>query len=182
MAKRPTKRLVIDADVLRAAGGEDATHPVSKHCRDFLVAVLEICHRAALTAELAEEWRQHESRFARMWRARMRRKGKVCDIEDVEDDALRDDIDRAAASWEHGSRMLKDAHLLEGALATDKAIVSRDGRARTFFAALTEAVARIRRVMWVDPVEQPQDVLEWLRRGAPLGSDRTLTGIARLAD
>jgi hypothetical protein len=36
MADKVSKRLVIDASVARAAGGEDATYPISVYCRDFL--------------------------------------------------------------------------------------------------------------------------------------------------
>ncbi len=41
---KDSKRLVIDASIARSAGGNEATIPCSKHCRDFLKSVLEICH------------------------------------------------------------------------------------------------------------------------------------------
>jgi len=48
MSFKASKRLVIDADVARAAGGKDAKYPKPKHCRDFLEAVRVICHRGAI--------------------------------------------------------------------------------------------------------------------------------------
>lgn len=45
MASRSSKRLVIDASVARASGGDDAIFPASKHCRDVLLATLCVCHR-----------------------------------------------------------------------------------------------------------------------------------------
>jgi hypothetical protein len=71
MAKTTSRRLVIDADVARSAGGEQATHPRSKHCRDFPRAVLEICHRLVLTPLTGDEWKRHRSRFAATWLGQM---------------------------------------------------------------------------------------------------------------
>lgn len=49
MAAKVSKLLVIDTSVVGAAGGPDATYPTSVHCRDFLQAVLDICHRVVIT-------------------------------------------------------------------------------------------------------------------------------------
>ena len=53
MADKVSKRLVIDASVARAAGGEDATYPISVSCRDFLKAVLDLSHRVVMTPDTA---------------------------------------------------------------------------------------------------------------------------------
>ena len=57
MDRAKSKRLVIDADVLHSAGGEEATHSTAKRCRDFLKAVLTICHRVVRTPDIDKEWK-----------------------------------------------------------------------------------------------------------------------------
>ena len=60
-----------DADVARAAGGENAIHPTPKHCRDFLESVRVICHRVVMSKEIKEEWDEHKSNFTRTWLYKM---------------------------------------------------------------------------------------------------------------
>src|SRR5437660_6190664 len=76
MAKA-SRRLVVDASVARAAGGEGATHPLSRQCRDCLLAMLHICHRIVMTAEIGAEWKRHRSRFAMTWLTSMEARRKV---------------------------------------------------------------------------------------------------------
>jgi hypothetical protein len=47
-----SKLLVIDASIARSCGAPNATFPTSKNCRDFLNAVLTICHRMVLTDDI----------------------------------------------------------------------------------------------------------------------------------
>jgi len=63
VAKVRSRVLVIDASIARAAG-DVSMHPTSRNCRDFLQAVLDTCHRMALTTPIKEEWNRHQSRFA----------------------------------------------------------------------------------------------------------------------
>jgi hypothetical protein len=77
MPTKISRRLVIDASVARSSGGEAATYPTSKHCRDFLKATLKICHRVVMTPDIMEEWRAHQSGFARRWRVSMEARKKV---------------------------------------------------------------------------------------------------------
>ncbi|VXD11233.1 hypothetical protein PL8927_140065 [Planktothrix serta PCC 8927] len=94
MKNKQSKYLVIDASVARSCGGEDAKHPTSKNCRDFLNAVLKICHSMVMTPELKVEWNKHESTFARKWRVSMiaRRKYKYC--ENVTLTELRNELEK----------------------------------------------------------------------------------------
>ncbi len=52
--------LVVDADILRAAG--DSGGHASK-TRDVLQAILQICHRVILSGEAGRESDKHASRF-----------------------------------------------------------------------------------------------------------------------
>ena len=56
--------LVVDADILRAAG--DSGGHASK-TREMLQAILQICHRVILSSEAQREWKKHASQFSRSW-------------------------------------------------------------------------------------------------------------------
>jgi hypothetical protein len=66
--------------------------------------------------------------------------------------------------------MMKDVHLLEAALATDKRIVSRDDTARNSFRGIRD----VRLVVWVNPYRPEERAVEWLSRVARMESYRQL--------
>jgi hypothetical protein len=147
-----SRRLVIDASVASAAGF--TMKPTSRRCREFLQAVLRISHRAAMTPLLRAEWNKHQSLFAARWLAEMRSRGKVEDLADVRNEALRAEAPGTVSAQ-------KDLHLIEAALATDKIVISLDDRARTELSVPAAA-----EVMWVHPVEEGGRVIYWLNKGA----------------
>ncbi len=133
MASKVTSRLiVIDASIARSAGPENATHPTSKSCRDFLLSVLEVCHRAAFSKELKEGWRKHQSSFARQWMTSMFARKKIDSIESEPDDKLRSLIQKIGKENDRNA-MLKDVHLVEAASSADGIVASLDERVRTLF-------------------------------------------------
>src|SRR3712207_5775264 len=89
-----SRRIVTDADVARAAGGADARHPSARACRDFLMRMLQICHRCAMTPELLDEWRRHQSRYARRWLTQMFARKKVVIINSHRDQQFRERVFR----------------------------------------------------------------------------------------
>jgi hypothetical protein len=161
------RRLVIDASVGHAAGAADATHPVAKSCRDFLQAVLSICHGAVFGGQLHEEWKTHASGFAQSWQVAMERRRKLDWIDPPRDEQLREAIVESAASEKEKKAMEKDVFLLEVALATaDRMVASRDDAARALFWALAVSYPPIRKVIWINPASADDDALAWLRSGA----------------
>ena len=99
-----SRRLVIDASVASAAGETLQ----SRQCREFLRAVLKICHRIVLTPTLTVEWNEHQSQFARTWRAEMLSLGKVVNIEESPNERVRNQVPKRKA-------VQKDLHLVEAA-------------------------------------------------------------------
>ena len=56
MAGQKGKRLVIDADIARSAGGKEATHPRTKNCHDFLLEMLtKTSHQLVMTPKIRDE-------------------------------------------------------------------------------------------------------------------------------
>lgn len=174
MGARGSKRLVVDASVARAAGGEQATYPLSKRSRDFLKAMLAAGHHAVLSRPIRDEWKKHASIFASQWRTAMMARKRVI-LDDVpEDPTLRQAIEEAATT-ENGRRaMLKDVHLLEAARVTDESVASLDDVVRALFARASRRVRPLRSVVWVNPGREEEDSVGWLEKGAPKDTRRRL--------
>ena len=167
MNKASSRCLVIDADIVCAASDSNCPDPTPRCCRAFLSSVFNICHRVALTPEIREEWDRHKSRVGVQWRASMSDHEKIVLLESLEvNQALRDAIQDLRINQEERDVMLKDCHLLEAALATDRIVVSRDGTARGLFARHAESLPGIADVVWVDPVKSAEEVASWLKNGA----------------
>lgn len=171
-----SKRLVIDASIARAAGGEDATQPTSKNCRDFLKAVLDICHRMVMTPEIKEEWNKHESIFARRWRSSMVAKKKLEYYAEIPvDNELWEFIDCLAETDNQRLEMFKDLRLIEAALFTDKIVISLDEKtARKFFNKAATGLEILQDIVWVNPDQAEEKAIDWLEKGAEPAPERLL--------
>ncbi len=166
MKSKMSKRFVVDASVARAAGGESATFPSSKKCRDFLTSVLAVCHRFVMTPAVREEWTKHESRFARQWRVSMVARRKLVFVNVSDDVELRAAIESTAKSEKQVFEILKDMHLVEAAHSTDRTIVSLDDTVRSMLAVMSDEILAIRNIIWVNPVNF-EGMDSWLLNGAP---------------
>ncbi len=170
----PTLRkvLVIDASVAQSAGTRE--HPVSKACREFLEGVFDICHSIVMSPDLIVEWEKHATLFTQRWLRAMREATKV-DLKEVPPDSgLRAAILALAQDEGHAKAMLKDAHLVEGAIKADLVVVSLDERARRHFKTAARLVPSLRQVVWVNPVERDENALEWIKNGAVPEASRCL--------
>ncbi len=174
MRTKVSRRLVIDASVAGSAGGEEATHPTSKQCRDFLKVVLSMSYWVVMTPDITAEWKKHQSIFARQWRLSMVARRKVYHINPAIDEALRSKIERTAIRESDLEVMRKDFRLIEAALATDKIVISLDEVVRTLFATAAGSVGEIRRVVWINPDRTEEQPLPWLEKGAKPEKNRTL--------
>jgi hypothetical protein len=177
MAKVRPRRLVIDADIGGAAG--DQADGSSHHCAAFLDAVRDMGHAAVMTVALLAEWRRRRSRGAARWLRSMYAARKVIELPEPPDELLRDLIGRNAPEPSVAVIMLKDCHLIEAALATDRRVVSKDDRARGHFGRAATTVMLLQRICWVNPTIVDEQPLDWLHQGAPLDRHRLLGSPAR---
>lgn len=176
MANRNSKRLVIDTSIARSAGGENAVHPQSKDCRDFLLAVLSICHKIVVNPEMKEEWNKHESKFFRKWRVEMVAKRNFIYVDQKDENFLdiKTQIENFAKTYENREAMEKDCFLLELALAHDKIVVSNDEKVRNLFREISTKVIEISDVNWINPIKPEEIPIEWIKDGANLEYKRSL--------
>ena len=146
MSLVPSRLLVIDACVARAAG--ETAHPVSSACREFLNQILEICHNAAWTPFLKEEWDNHQSGYAVKWKGSMARKGKP--LRNIDPAPI--DLDLSVFSPTAQDAISKDLHLLEAAFAAEKEIVTLDDKLILALKTRPEGKKLLKQILWHHPV------------------------------
>ena len=176
MKKKRTKTwcIVVDASIARAAGPVGSRHPTSAHCRDFLRALRGAGHRLAWSEAIRLEWDKHQSTFTLEWRLSMARLGKLRPVTDEQDEELRTAIEEHSKDKNVVTILLKDAHLIEAAFATDSRVASLDDTVRGHFRQLAAALDSLRAILWVNPANEDEQVVSWLEKGAPAHSTRRL--------
>ena len=177
MAKKVSRRLVIDASVARSATLSD--NPTSISCRRFLEVVLNVCHKVVLSREIELEWqnvalRIHSNadevriRFLANWMLAMGRKRKLLRPFVERDTGLRSKINHLGLPGNSRKEIEEDFHLVEAALACDRIVVSRDDSVHELLRSITGNCSEIRKVIWCNPVTLADEVLDWLSKGAPV--------------
>jgi len=175
MPKKASRRLIIDASIARAAGREEAIHPTSKHCCEFLTTVLKVCHRIVITPDILQEWKKHQSRFASTWLSQMYGRKKVHDeVGATVDNKLRNGIKQHTGSEKDCAAMLKDIHLIEAAQATDQTVISLDETVRKLFNLSTKHIGVLKNIVWVNPDKADEQPFLWLKNGAKPEKKRLL--------
>jgi hypothetical protein len=164
--KTKSRRLVLDASLMRAVGVSDAVDAGSQRCHEFLVKVRAIYHRVFLSSAIETEWMKHRSNVASDWIVSMTGIRKMDFFEISADAGLRLRIQEAATktTW---PIMLKDIHLIEAALSSDRRIISLDENAKRHFATASAKIEELRDIIWVNPKDAKADPVGWLERGAP---------------
>ena len=167
------RRLVVDADVLYGAGQPGTPSDSGARRTKFLNAVLTICHHAVVSTELGREWEEHASKVAVEWWAPMVSWSKTDPPDALSgDDSLKERVLATTPTAAERAIMEKDWHLILAALQSDGLIVSCERKARRHFHRAARDVPELSRLVWVDPHED--DILEWLREGAPTVPERCL--------
>jgi hypothetical protein len=165
--------LVIDASIAMAAG-DISMHPTSRNCREFLHAVLNLCHRIAMTTSIREEWSKHQTRFARRWQKSMMARKKVEFVEVAAHLSLEKRIQRAETDESLAAVMEKDRRLIEAALVTENRVASLDDRVREHFRDHHLKLPEVRAICWVNPDRPEEQAITWLASGAPAERSRML--------
>lgn len=173
MASKDPQRLVIDACVARAAGGEGAKHPVSRECRDFLHTMLGLSHKIVRTESIWAEWKKHKSQYAKIWLNTMIAKKRVYSVEAGHAVDLREHA-TSKLGEKDAEAMLKDCHLIEAAKATDSVVVSNERVARDLFSEASNCVGWLKTIAWVNPADSSETPIDWLKNGARANKARCL--------
>jgi len=157
-------RLVIDANIARSAGSSDV--PDSRYSRECLSTVREHGHIAVFTQQLREEWNKHASLISRQWWRSMAGRRR---IENVEGAEFATHIDRACACLEQEKSkadLRKDFHLVRGALAADKTILSNEINFPGYLSIASRTIRILGSLYYGNPAVEGEPCIEWLRDGA----------------
>lgn len=166
--------LVVDASVARSSGGEEATYPTSKNCRDCLKAILALPHRVVMSPPITDEWNKHKSAFARGWLVSMTARKRVLRVEPEQLTELRQRVQEITDSQKERDAMLKDFHLIEAALVTDQTVITLDEIVRALFGTACQTMGQMKSVVWVNPDKPEEQPLAWLEAGAEPEKHRQL--------
>lgn len=165
--------IVVDSSVACSSGQLDAVDATSRACREAILALDAAGLAVVMTKEIQEEWKRHQSNFARRWLLGMYARKRVLRLSDTKNQDVRDGVE-ACDDFRAAEAMAKDVFLVEAALASNERIVSRDVRARNCFRALVSTVHILGRVHWVSPSEEACH--PWLAQKAPKREALTLGG------
>lgn len=157
----------MDASVAARAGStRNPTIPQNHACREILSEILSVCHRVVLTDSISKEWKRHQFSFFQAWLTNMTSREKVVRVDaDEHKNPLRDELRAAIGDQAKLAEALKDAPLLEAALAADRIVISVDERARAIMSVVARSNARLKSVIWVNP-ERDRNVVDWIKQGA----------------
>ena len=158
MPRKFSRRIVVDASIACAAGGEKAIDRTSVACTAFLEEIASICHQIVMTDDLFREWDEHASRHATEWFYDMfNKKGKVYKIEEH-------DLVPCEIAEPISAELEKDKHLIDAAINAEYRIASLDNEARDGFRGLAPTHKPVGLIVWVNP--SSDSALKWLKEGA----------------
>jgi len=177
VAERIRKWLVVDASIAGGTGGGTVTpdSPQEK-CRRCLRAVQANRYGIYFHPQTWEEWRRHRSEYSKQWLQEMYSRKRVTIRSEEETPAsnfgvriqrlVGRKIGYEILSDAVCTIMLKDCHLLEAALNADQVVISLDDKVRFHFMAVSEVIAEITPIVWVNPNKAEEEVVAWLQAGA----------------
>ncbi|MGJ7920935.1 hypothetical protein [Neobacillus sp. LXY-4] len=164
--------LVVDACVATSASTKQI--PVSKICKNILDEVLKSTHKLVFNQQLQKEWFDHPSKLGIMIFSSMKSRGRIIKIDESgEISHLKEKVlvikDRSRVP-----AIMKDMHLIEAALLSDKIIISLDKKARNNFCSILNDVQEISVVNWLNPEEPNENIFLWFSNGANYEESRAL--------
>ena len=169
-----SKCLVIDTDIASSASERDTPDIRPKNCRELLLVTRDAGHKVVSTEAIRIEWQKHQSRFTRTWLASMIARKQICWVKAPADEQLRLNIEKYALSEKKRDAMLKDIHLIEAAMQTDRIVLSIDETVRGYFGEVTHKIRLLASVTWVNPCRSEETPIAWLQCGAQSETKRLL--------
>lgn len=149
MGVKSFERVVIDASIARSAG--ESSHPTSSNCRAFLETVMQEKYMLVMTREIKQEWDKHQSIFARIWLRSMIAKKQFISLSNPGDYAnLWSTLDEFYQDKQR-REVIKDIHLLEAALESDRCIFSLDDKMRSLLKQAVICCPDLVTIIWANP-------------------------------
>jgi hypothetical protein len=172
MTRKNGKRLVIDANIAHSAGTCEV--PSSRYSRTSLEVVLEGDYVAVFNQSLRQEWKDHSSKYARIWWRSMAAQKR---IEDTEGEEFAQHLDRACLCLEHDTwkdALRKDFHLVQSALASGQTIISNEKHFPFFVATVCHTVKELASLYYANPTVEGDICILWIKAGAEKDTARRI--------
>ena len=131
-----------------------------------------------MTDAIREEWKNHQSAFAKQWRVSMFARKRVDNIAVGADHSLASLVEQVFPDEHVRAVVQKDRHLLEAALATDRRVASLDNNVREHLKRCINMLGDVGSICWVNPTSAEEAATQWLSNGAPEESHRRLDHVA----
>jgi hypothetical protein len=171
---KPTFCVVVDASIARASGPPNSQHPIGTRCRNFLERLRGNGHRMAWSPSIEKEWTKHQSNYALEWLVSMVKIRKIHRIPDAHNDEFRESVRENNADGGVVEIILKDAHLVEAAWATDHRVTSLDDAVRGHLCRSFAYCPQLHTILWGNPAIEVENVLDWIENGLPDDDARKL--------
>jgi len=155
-----TLNIVVDADIARASGTSE--HPVSSGARKVLDNITQTGHSAAMCPILMSEWRRHRSGYATKWLSSMIAKKRIKFVSPGSE--TKTFIENSSVDERTKEVSVKDAHLVDSALAESNLIASNDNIARNAFCLISPLLRNIESVIWLHSVNDKDFLESYLTR------------------
>lgn len=104
---------------------------------------------------------------------------RVIIIKDSDLKDLRSDLRQVNQSEKIKDAVMKDIHLVEASLNCDKIIFSKDNAMRKILGELSLSLKVLRDILWLDPSNDKEGVVEWLKEGGKVNREFTLGLLGR---
>jgi len=175
------KSIVVDTSVARAANDKmrefALNHPetalLPMQCAQFLEGMMFGHYCVVFSETLNDEWNRHRSTYSAKWRLSMTSRKLVCYVKHTEP-ILKTKVLATQSQDKEKDAMEKDFHLIEAAMASDRAIASLDDTVRSLYSQAANSVGEIKQIVWGNPGNPAEDLLHWLQNGAPADDKRQL--------
>lgn len=165
-----SRRLVVDTNVARSAGL--SVHPTSDACRGVLETMYEGKHHVVLSATQLMEWQKHQSGYSKRWLVRMKAKKLWHVLVPEPDSGLAARARKIVCTEEVRQEIVKDLHLLENALATDRVVLSMETNVFRLFSEHKKVLKVPQPVAWVNPTDDATACVDWIEAGAEVAKAR----------
>jgi len=141
--------IVVDADIARSSGNTE--HPISIHARKVLEEIKSNGHVCVMCPTLQAEWNKHKSNYATRWYTSMVARRKIKRGNYISD--VKNHIELNVTESKIKNIAIKDAHLIDIALAESGIIISNDNNARVAFCEIGNGYKKIQTIIWLHSVK-----------------------------
>lgn len=149
-------KFIVDADIIRSAGYSE--HPVSSTSRTILNEIKDSNSNAVYCSTLMKEWKKHRSTYSTKWIATMMSKKRLLFIaSDIEAKVFLENLENSKEK----NIALKDVHLIDLAIASDKIIFSNDLNAKNAFSNLLDKRHNFKNIYWLSPKKDIDIILQY---------------------